>query len=261
MALAQLLEGLPAGFWSGSLAVGASLAADAVIATFGVAASIGRRWAHWAYWTLGVVLTHWLFPMIGLSAGWIARDRAWLVRCVYLVGALLLARHLQSNVVRALQPAGRPARAMSYGDLSLVILAVSLDALLAGPAQSVVARDWDAAQLLLSSAVVATVVLTLVAAGALACIATLAVARDRGAHGGPRGLVAVVAGAWTLEVAVFSGFAVLALASALFPGAGGAVPVAVAVGLAVAGGVWLAHGARILHHCRGIAGGLLAGRP
>ena len=248
------------------LAIGAGLSADAVIATFGVAPAIQRRWAHWLYWTLGVSFTHCLFPMIGFSVGWVARDHGVLVRCVYLVGAVLLWHHLRRNVVRkALQP--RPiesARTGSYAELTLVILAVSVDALLAGPAKSVVARQWTGAQLFVSFAAIGSIVLVLVSASATACLAAwrVATAQSRARAATARGLTAFIAGSWTVEVFVFSGFVTLALGRALLPsGVDHLTAVAAGAGLAAAIGLWSLDARRIRHYSEGIARALLAVPP
>jgi hypothetical protein len=257
----EVLASLPRGFWSGNLAIGAGLAADAVIATLGVAASIQRRWGRWLYWTLGVTFTHWLFPLIGFSIGWVARDHGAIVRGVYLLGALLLWRHLHRNVVQhALEerPA-RPPRATSYSELSLVILGVSIDALLSGPAQSVVARQWTGAELSVSFAAIGVIVFALVCASASACLLALHVARARGRSiAASLGMTAFVAASWTIEVIVFSGFVTLALGRALLPSDVSHFGlVAAGTGLAAALLLWLLHARRIRCYCREIARSLV----
>ena len=161
-------------FWIPSIILGLGIAVDVAIATI----VQFRQKLTWKEWTLPITLTHILFPAFGYYLFWgFSGSNYFLTLGLGLIGTALIllflyealsdwighdiAYSVSEHITSTLNRLG-----LHFSKHWLLILAVSWDALLSGPAKSAVATNWTTTEVLVSFFIAGTVV-ALIAEAAL----------------------------------------------------------------------------------------------
>lgn len=190
-----------------NLAMGAGIAADAMLATIARARTLsnGRDALRWAG---AIGLTHWLFPMVGFLGGWYLAEHGVAAAVVYGAGGALLfayvLRVLYERSRHEIGEAGGGTRVSFW----LAVWSVSIDALLTGPGKAAATAHWTTAQVMLSFPFVGTVVFALVlTATAPAIVLHRKIVAGRSRNWSPLARF-FVASTWA-ELLIFTWFAML----------------------------------------------------
>ena len=181
-----------------NLAIGAGIAADAMVATLGRfhRMSCGADVLKWA---AAVGLTHWLFPLVGFIGGWYLAVGAGLAFYVYALGAAVMFWYVASVLSNALRPTAEDSPERFW----VAVFAVSIDALLTGPGKTAATARWSEAEVWLSFPLVGLVVFALVLGSA--CPAMILQARYAAGPPGGDGTGSIFQRATPDQVAVDDG--------------------------------------------------------
>jgi hypothetical protein len=150
---------------NGLVALG--IAADACLITVARAPHLRAPWDA-ARWSAKIGLTHWLFPLMGFAGGWYFARSPAVAFGVYLLGAVLMLYMTWRALMGALS--GAFLREADSREEGALVIAVSLDALLAGPGKTAITESWTEAQIWYSFPLVGLGVFCLV--GSTAAVAS-----------------------------------------------------------------------------------------